>query len=111
MMKRLNLFNDDDAIGSIYDVSGRFLVDMDNVYGVLWIKNPTFINLDLLGIFIRQHKTIEIAAEFDTVPGETYIIRIHDRFLYIIDKNGMIVFKDRCPDACMEDDTEGDMRP
>ncbi len=111
MMKRVNLFDDEGlCIGSIYEVSEKgMVVDINDVYSLMWIKNAKAIDFEFLSLFINGHKTIEIGVELDTNPERNYTLRIKDKVLSVLDDRGETVFSDRCVEAHIEDDSESDM--
>lgn len=113
-MRTLNLFNGYECIGSIYDVPEKgLIVKLKYVYGTMWVKKPKSIDLTSLERFININegviigkKTIEFAVELDTVPDETYKIRIRNRCLYLIDKSDAEIYTDSCTEARIKSESE-----
>lgn len=107
MMKRINMYDEEGlCIGSIYKLSEKgMLVDIDNVYGLMWIKNAKAVDFESLSRFINGHKIVEIGVKFDTVE-ENYILRIKKKVLRIMDRHGQCIYKVKCTNAILEDDPD-----
>lgn len=108
MMERINMYDDEGlCIGSIYKVSEKsMLMDIDNVYSLMWIKNAKAVDFKSLSRFINGHKIVEIGIKFDTVPEENYILRIKKKVLRIMDRHGQCIYKVKCTNAFLEDDPD-----
>ena len=104
-MERINLFDGDSCIGSIYFIdNNRVTIDLDEIDGVFEVEDTSFVEITSLENYIQNDLgPIELDLSKD---NDTYKLEISGYVLKVVDTDNNVIYERGCDDGCIENEEE-----